>query len=88
METPYIGFTTDGKVREGVYEYAEDEGAPTSEVMGKVKELLDLLNEEERSAVQFGEVTDDGFRIWSNPELYVNPGTYSTSVILCTVMAC
>lgn len=86
LEVPYKGFTTDGKVKEGVYNYAEDEGAPTEEVMGKVKELLELLNEEERQAVQSGEVTDDQFRIWSNPELYVNPGNISYSLILVYIV--
>ena len=74
LERPYKGFTSDGKVREGLYTYAADEGAPTEEVIGKVRELLDILNEEEKKSVQFGEVTDDEFRLWSNPELYMNPG--------------
>jgi len=71
---PYKGFTSDGKVREGLYQYAEDEGAPTEEVAAKVRELMGVLNEEEKKAVHCGEVTDDDFRLWSNPELYMNPG--------------
>lgn len=77
LEIPYKGFTSDGKVREGLYNYADDEGAPTEEVMNEVENLLGILSGEERKAVQFGEVTDDAFRLWSNPELYVNPGIYS-----------
>jgi hypothetical protein len=75
LEKPYKGFTTNGKVREGLYEYAEDEGAPTEEVIAKTEDLLKILSEEQKKAVQFGEVTDDDFRLWSNPELYVNPGS-------------
>lgn len=74
LEQPYKGFTSDGKVREGIYEYAEDEGAPTEEVAKKVEELLGVLSEEQREVVTCGEVTDDEFRLWSNPELYMNPG--------------
>ena len=40
-------------------------------------ELMGVLNEEEKKAVHCGEVTDDDFRLWSNPELYMNPGTFT-----------
>lgn len=74
IEKPYKGFTNDGIVREGVYQYSSDDGAPTAKVIEKVKSLLSILSEDEKKAVQFGDVTDDEFRLWSNPELYVNPG--------------
>lgn len=74
LEQPYKGFTSDGNVREGLYKYADDEGAPTEDVIAKIGELLRLLSENQRKAVQFGDVTDDEFRLWSNPELYMNPG--------------
>ncbi|KAE8445138.1 hypothetical protein EG329_013740 [Mollisiaceae sp. DMI_Dod_QoI] len=74
LEQPYKGFTSDGKVREGLYEYADDEGAPTEEVIVKTEELMKILSEQQRKAVHCGEVTDDEFRLWSNPELYMNPG--------------
>ncbi|RDL36974.1 Uncharacterized protein BP5553_04407 [Venustampulla echinocandica] len=74
LETPYIGFTSDGKVRTGLYHYAEDEGAPTEQVIAKAVHLLSLLPSDQKGAVQFGQVTDDAFRLWSNPELYMNPG--------------
>ncbi|CZS94919.1 uncharacterized protein RAG0_04731 [Rhynchosporium agropyri] len=57
-----------------VYDYAEDEGAPTEEIIEKVDELMVELSEVDKKAVHCGEVTDDDFRIWSNPELYMNPG--------------
>ncbi|CAL3969538.1 hypothetical protein PZA11_005943 [Diplocarpon coronariae] len=74
LERPYKGFTSDGQVREELYHYTEDEGAPNEEVMEKAELLLGLLSEEEKRAVHCGEVTDDEFRLWSNPELYMNPG--------------
>jgi hypothetical protein len=76
LEQPYKGFTSDGKVREGLYEYAEDEGAPTEEVIAKTEVLMNVLSEEQKKALHCGEVTDDDFRLWSNPELYMNPGIH------------
>jgi hypothetical protein len=81
LEKPYKGFTTDGTVREGLFNYAEDEGAPTEEVIAKTEALLNILNAEQKVAVQFGDVTDDDFRLWSNPELYMNPGMILTAYI-------
>lgn len=74
LEQPYKGFTSDGNVREGLYEYAEDEGAPTEEVIAKTEALMKTLSEEQKNVVHCGDVTDDEFRLWSNPELYMNPG--------------
>ena len=40
-----------------------------------VKALWSKLNKEEKKEVRMGDVrTDEAFRVWSNPELYVNPG--------------
>ena len=77
LEKPYKGFTSDGKVRERLYHYSEDEGAPTEEVMARTEEFLGGLSEGQKKIVNCGEVTDDEFRLWSNPELYVNPGIFS-----------
>jgi hypothetical protein len=71
---PYKGFTSDGTIREGVYDYLADEGAPTKEAAEKVEELLGILSPEQRKAVDCGDVRGDDFRLWSNPELYMNPG--------------
>ncbi len=40
----------------------------------KTEELMKILSEQQRKAVHCKEVTDDEFRLWSNPELYMNPG--------------
>jgi hypothetical protein len=74
LERPYKGFTSDGIVRKGLYEYEDDEGAPTSEVVRVTEELFTVLSEEQREAVCCGGVEEDGIRLWSNPELYMNPG--------------
>lgn len=76
LEKPYKGFTTDGEARKSLYKYAEDEGAPTEEVISKVEDFWKVLNEDQKKAVQFADVRDDEFRLWSNPELYMNPGTF------------
>ena len=74
LEIPYKGFTTDGTVVEGLYDYAEDEGAPTEEAVKATEALLGNLSRDQRKQVQSGEITDDEIRLWSNPELYMNPG--------------
>ena len=76
LEKPYKGFTSDGKVREELYNYADDEGAPTEEVMARTADLFKVLSDEQKDQVHCGQVTDDDFRLWSNPELYMNPGIY------------
>jgi hypothetical protein len=83
LEKPFKGFTTDGNIRKELYKYSDDEGAPTEEVIAKTDSLLNILNSEQKKAVQFGDVTDDDFRLWSNPELYMNPGKQDISDI-CT----
>ena len=83
LERPYKGFTLDGKVRERLYNYAEDEGAPTEEVIARTVDLLKILSDEQKDQVYCGEVTDDDFRLWSNPELYMNPGMHLAHA-LCT----
>lgn len=74
LERPYVGFTVDGNVREGLYEYAEDEGAPVELAVEKAEALIGLMSAEERERTVFEGVNVDEFRLWSNPELYVNPG--------------
>lgn len=75
LEKPYKGFSSDGHPDPTIFQYAQDEGAPVEEAVSAAQALLQGVSNEERRAVQFGDVgTDDMFRIWSNPELYMNPG--------------
>lgn len=75
----YRGFTTDGHVREGLYNYADDEGAPTEAMIAAAEDMLLTLTPDQRAEVQFESVDIDEFRLWSNPELYVNPGEIEPS---------
>lgn len=74
LQKPYKGFTTDGVVREGVYYHAPDEGAPVDAMLAAVDGLRLVLSAEQKEMVFFDSVEADDIRLWSNPELYVNPG--------------
>ena len=74
LEKPYRGFTTDGHVRDGVFNYEIDEGAPVEAMVKAAEELLSLLSPEQKTVVTFDSVEADEIRIWSNPEIYLNPG--------------
>ncbi|BGO94600.1 hypothetical protein NBRC10512_004972 [Rhodotorula toruloides] len=72
---PYRGFSADGHPDPSIFRYEEDEGAPVEAAVHAVNRLLDALPADLRKEVVKGDVaTDDEFRAWSNPELYVNPG--------------
>ncbi|KAJ7793787.1 hypothetical protein B0H14DRAFT_3559090, partial [Mycena olivaceomarginata] len=74
LERPYKGFTVDGNVQDGLYQYADDEGAPVEAMVSAANALLGILSPQQQTEVSKGSVDDDEFRLWSNPELYVNPG--------------
>lgn len=74
LEQPYRGFTSDGHVKEGLYRYGDDEGAPVEDMAEAADALLRILTAEQQEAVLRGSVDEDEFRLWSNPELYMNPG--------------
>jgi hypothetical protein len=74
LEKSYKGFTTDGQVKDGLFNYAPDEGAPIAAIVAAAEDLLSLLSPEQRTATCFESLEADEIRIWSNPELYVNPG--------------
>ncbi|KAJ7450751.1 hypothetical protein FB451DRAFT_1285029 [Mycena latifolia] len=74
LETPYKGFTADGTVREGLYNYADDESAPVDAMVEAANALLGVLSPDQRKEVSKKSVDEDEFRVWSNPELYMNPG--------------
>jgi hypothetical protein len=75
IERPYVGFSADGKPDPSIFRYEQDEGAPVEGAVRAVEKLLEVLSEQDKAEVIKGDVgTDDEFRAWSNPELYVNPG--------------
>jgi hypothetical protein len=71
---PFHGFTSNGNVVDGLFQYAPDEGAPTAMMVKSVSKLLRQLSPRQKARTVFDSVEDDMFRIWSNPEFYVNPG--------------
>lgn len=76
LERPYKGFSADGNPNPDVWMYGEDEGAPVEAAVEAAEKFLDGISAKDRKEVVKGDVeTDDEFRAWSNPELYVNPGT-------------
>ena len=61
---PFVGFTSDGTVVEGLYEYAEDEGAPVEEMVESAEALLVGLSAEERERTECGSLYGNDFRLW------------------------
>lgn len=82
IERPYKGFSSDGEPDPTIFHYEQDEGAPVEAAVEAVNKLLENLPEKVKKEVIKGDVAnDDEFRAWSNPELYVNPGTSHSSII-------
>lgn len=57
-----------------MHQYGADEGAPVKQACESVKALIAQLSEEEKTRTCLADIESDDFRLWSNPELYVNPG--------------
>jgi hypothetical protein len=72
---PFKGLTTDGFVLDKLFQYAPNEGAPTTRIVKSTKRLISILSPDQIKTTMFDSVDDDYMRIWSNPEFYVNPGT-------------
>ncbi|KAF1961649.1 hypothetical protein CC80DRAFT_488102 [Byssothecium circinans] len=68
---PFKGVTSDGNVREGLFE-ARDEGVDIEGVVKKAEEFLGNLNEEQRKKVSYP-VNAKEWRAWSNPEILLRP---------------
>ena len=43
IEKPFLGFTSDGVVKEGVFKFAEDEGAPTEAIIKRFEKVENVL---------------------------------------------
>jgi hypothetical protein len=67
---PFVGVTTDGVARQGLFNLSDD-GAPTAAAMAAAGRLLAALTPEQTHAVSHAADAPE-WRIWSNPELYVN----------------
>jgi hypothetical protein len=88
LERPYKGFTVDGNVQDGLYQYADDEGAPVEAMVSAANALLGILSPQQQTEVSKGSVDDDEFRLWSNPELYVNPGKIPLIIVFLPFDSC
>lgn len=64
---PFKGVTSDGAVREGLFE-SRDEGVDIGNIVKKAEEMLGVLSAEEKKKVEY-EVGAKEWRAWSNPEI-------------------
>lgn len=74
LSQPYHGFTSDGIIDDGLFNYVPDEGAPIEAMVESALRLVSLLSSDQKKTTLFESVEADEIRIWSNPEFYVNEG--------------
>lgn len=70
LAQPFTGVTSDGTVIEGIYD-ASPNDAPAAAMVAAATHLLSVCSDDERSRVRFP-IDAQNWRMWSNPELYVN----------------
>jgi hypothetical protein len=70
LAKPFVGVTHDGHVIADLYEL-EDNDAPVDAMVGAARRVLQDCSDEERVKVRFA-IDAPNWRMWSNPELYVN----------------
>ncbi|KAF5227656.1 hypothetical protein FANTH_14709 [Fusarium anthophilum] len=84
LEKPYIGITSDGHVIPDLFDHTVDEGAPVAAMCEATNALLSILSVQQENDTVFPSVLDDNIRLWSNPEVYVNPGEQATNHLMVT----
>jgi Protein of unknown function (DUF3500) len=67
---PFVGITTDGSPLSGIFHIA-DEDAPVAEMTAVARRLLERASGDQRRRL-CSEIDAAEWRIWSNPEFYVN----------------
>lgn len=70
-EEPFKGVTSDGTVKEGLFE-ARDEGVDIGNVTKKAEGLLGQLDEQQSKRLRYA-VNAKEWRAWSNPEILLRP---------------
>jgi hypothetical protein len=70
-EEPFKGVTSDGVVREGLFEVT-DEGVDIGGVVGAADNMLAQLNEENTKKLMYP-INAKEWRAWSNPEILLRP---------------
>lgn len=68
---PFTGVTSDGEVRQDLYAL-EDNGAPVGAMLSAARNILGMCRDEERAKLRVP-IDAPNWRMWSNPELYINP---------------
>lgn len=67
---PFKGVTSDGKVRDDLFQL-QDEGVPIDEIVAAANAALALLSEEQRKATLY-HIDAPEWRTWSNPEFLLS----------------
>lgn len=70
-EEPFKGVTSDGTVKEGLFE-VKDEGVDIENIVKKAEDLLSQLDEEKSNKLRYP-VGAKEWRAWSNPEMLLRP---------------
>lgn len=70
LAEPFFGITTDGNRLSDLYHLAAED-APAERMVTAARRLLSRLTGAETASVR-RDVTSEHWRIWSNPELYIN----------------
>ncbi|KAJ4298220.1 hypothetical protein N0V90_006119 [Kalmusia sp. IMI 367209] len=68
---PFKGVTSDGTVKEGLFE-ARDEGVNIEGIVQKAEQLLTNLDEQQKQKLKYP-VDAKEWRAWSNPEILLRP---------------
>jgi hypothetical protein len=70
-DEPFKGVTTDGNVREGLFN-AQDEGLDIGKIVAAAEALMGKLDNEQKKKVQYP-INAKEWRAWSNPEILLRP---------------
>lgn len=70
-EEPFKGVTSDGTVKESLFE-ARDEGVDIENIVQKAEDLLSKLDEQQSKKLKYP-VNAKEWRAWSNPEILLRP---------------
>jgi hypothetical protein len=70
LAEPFVGVTCDGRAVPNLYTL-EDNGAPVEAMVAAARNVLRVCSDQERAKVCFS-IDAKNWRMWSNPELYIN----------------
>jgi hypothetical protein len=70
LAQPFVGVTADGEIVPALYKL-ESHAAPVSAMLAAARTLLGVCSDAQRHTLRFA-LDAPNWRMWSNPELYVN----------------